>query len=48
MGAFAGLTIFLGLPSLYGKHIRGVNAATMLTATTKKRMPVLPSALHFS
>ena len=25
-------TIFLGLPSLYGKHIPGVNAATMLAA----------------
>ncbi len=29
-------TIFLGLPSLYGKHIPGVNAATMLTAVRKR------------
>jgi hydrophobe/amphiphile efflux-1 (HAE1) family protein len=29
-------TIFLGLPSLYGKHIPGVNAATMLAAVRKR------------
>src|SRR6266403_354418 len=29
-------TIFLGLPSLYGKHIPGVNAATKLTAVRKR------------
>jgi hydrophobe/amphiphile efflux-1 (HAE1) family protein len=29
-------TIFLGLPSLYGKHIPGVNAASMLTAVRKR------------
>jgi hydrophobe/amphiphile efflux-1 (HAE1) family protein len=29
-------TIFLGLPSLYGKHIPSVNAATMLTAVRKR------------
>src|SRR6202035_783537 len=29
-------TIFLGLPSLYGKHIPGVNAATMLTAVRQR------------
>ena len=29
-------TIFLGLPSLYGKHIPGVNAATMLAAVRQR------------
>ena len=29
-------TIFLGLPSLYGKHIPGVNAATMLAAVRRR------------
>ena len=29
-------TIFLGLPSLYGKHIPGVNAATMLVAVRQR------------
>src|SRR6202044_1146035 len=29
-------TIFIGLPSLYGKHIPGVNAATMLTSVRKR------------
>jgi hydrophobe/amphiphile efflux-1 (HAE1) family protein len=29
-------TIFLGLPSLYGKHIPGVNAASMLTEVRKR------------
>jgi hydrophobe/amphiphile efflux-1 (HAE1) family protein len=29
-------TIFLGLPSLYGKHIRAVNAATMLAAVRRR------------
>jgi hydrophobe/amphiphile efflux-1 (HAE1) family protein len=29
-------TIFLSLPSLYGKHIPGVNAATMLAAVRKR------------
>ena len=29
-------TIFLGLPSLYGKHIHGVNAATMLAAVRRR------------
>jgi hydrophobe/amphiphile efflux-1 (HAE1) family protein len=29
-------TIFIGLPSLYGKHIPGVNAATMLAAVRKR------------
>jgi multidrug efflux pump subunit AcrB len=29
-------TIFLSLPSLYGKHVRGVNAATMLASVRKR------------
>jgi hydrophobe/amphiphile efflux-1 (HAE1) family protein len=29
-------TVFIGLPSLYGKHIPGVNAATMLAAVRKR------------
>jgi hydrophobe/amphiphile efflux-1 (HAE1) family protein len=29
-------TIFLGLPSLYGKHLPGVNAATMLVAVRRR------------
>src|ERR1700726_572801 len=29
-------TIFLGLPSLYGKHIPGVNAVTMLAAVRRR------------
>src|SRR5246127_5097600 len=36
-------TIFLGLPSLYGKHIPGVNAATMLAAV-RKRLAVIKDA----
>ncbi len=36
-------TIFLGLPSLYGKHIPGVNAATML-AEVRKRLAVVKDA----
>ena len=36
-------TIFLGLPSLYGKHIPGVNAATMLAAV-RKRLAVVKDA----
>ncbi|WP_241284974.1 efflux RND transporter permease subunit [Burkholderia cenocepacia] len=33
-------TVFLGLPSLYGKHVRGVNAASMLV-TLRKRLSVV-------
>ncbi|WP_070106156.1 efflux RND transporter permease subunit [Burkholderia plantarii] len=33
-------TVFLGLPSLYGKHVPGVNAATMLV-TLRKRLSVV-------
>src|SRR6267378_2215654 len=29
-------TVFIGLPSLYGKHIPGVNAATMLAAVRRR------------
>jgi hydrophobe/amphiphile efflux-1 (HAE1) family protein len=36
-------TIFLGLPSLYGKHIRGVNAATML-ASVRQRLAGIKDA----
>ena len=36
-------TIFLGLPSLYGNHIPGVNAATMLAAV-RKRLAVIKDA----
>jgi hydrophobe/amphiphile efflux-1 (HAE1) family protein len=36
-------TIFLGLPSLYGKHIPGVNAATMLVAV-RQRLAVIKDA----
>ncbi|MEA2768674.1 MAG: hypothetical protein QOD93_1636, partial [Acetobacteraceae bacterium] len=36
-------TVFLGLPSLYGKHIPGVNAATML-AEVRKRLAVVKDA----
>jgi hydrophobe/amphiphile efflux-1 (HAE1) family protein len=36
-------TIFLGLPSLYGKHIPGVNAATML-ATVRRRLAGIKDA----
>jgi hydrophobe/amphiphile efflux-1 (HAE1) family protein len=36
-------TIFIGLPSLYGKHIPGVNAATMLAAV-RKRLAVVKDA----
>src|SRR6266853_1868818 len=36
-------TIFLGLPSLYGKHIPGVNAATML-ATVRQRLAGIKDA----
>jgi multidrug efflux pump subunit AcrB len=36
-------TIFIGLPSLYGKHISGVNAATMLAAV-RKRLAVVKDA----
>jgi hydrophobe/amphiphile efflux-1 (HAE1) family protein len=36
-------TIFLGLPSLYGKHIPGVNAAAML-AEVRKRLAVIKDA----
>jgi hydrophobe/amphiphile efflux-1 (HAE1) family protein len=36
-------TIFFGLPSLYGKHIPGVNAASVL-ATMRKRLAVVKDA----
>jgi hydrophobe/amphiphile efflux-1 (HAE1) family protein len=36
-------TIFIGLPSLHGKHIPGVNAATML-AELRKRLAVVKDA----
>src|SRR5215472_16729666 len=36
-------TIFLGLPSLYGHHIPGVNAATVLAAV-RKRLAVIKDA----
>jgi hydrophobe/amphiphile efflux-1 (HAE1) family protein len=36
-------TIYIGLPSLYGHHIRGVNAATMLAAL-RKRLAVIKDA----
>jgi len=36
-------TIYIGLPSLYGHHIPGVNAASMLTAL-RKRLAVITDA----
>jgi hydrophobe/amphiphile efflux-1 (HAE1) family protein len=36
-------TIFLGLPSLYGRHIPGVNAATVLAAV-RRRLSVIKDA----
>ncbi|RFU49172.1 efflux RND transporter permease subunit [Paraburkholderia sp. DHOC27] len=37
-------TIFTGLPSLYGEHIKGVNAATMLV-TLRKRLAGVKDAI---
>ncbi|WP_233839092.1 efflux RND transporter permease subunit [Paraburkholderia sp. ZP32-5] len=37
-------TVFIGLPSLYGKHIRGVSAATMLV-TLRKRLAGIKDAV---
>jgi hydrophobe/amphiphile efflux-1 (HAE1) family protein len=37
-------TIFTALPSLYGEHIKGVNAATMLV-TLRKRLSVIKDAV---
>ncbi|XUW90649.1 efflux RND transporter permease subunit [Burkholderia sp. M6-3] len=37
-------TVFVGLPSLYGKHIRGVSASTMLV-TLRKRLSAVKDAV---